>query len=106
MRQVIGNLLTNAAKFTPAGGQVTIEVRPSGTWAVIRVSDTGAGILPDELPHLTERFYRGHGSERVSGSGIGLAIVDELVRAHHGTIGIASELGNGTQVTVEIPRQA
>jgi signal transduction histidine kinase len=105
LRQVITNLLTNAAKFTPAGGQVTIEVRPSGDSAVIRVSDTGVGISANELPHLTERFYRAHGSERVSGSGIGLAIVDELVRAHQGTIDIASELGEGTQVTIEIPRE-
>jgi signal transduction histidine kinase len=104
MRQVITNLLTNAAKFTPAGGQVTIEVRPSGDRAVVRVSDTGAGIPPDDLPHLTERFYRGHGSERVGGSGIGLAIVDELVRAHQGTVDISSELGEGTRVTIEIPR--
>ena len=105
MRQVISNVLTNAAKFTPAGGQVTIEVHPSGAWGVIRVSDTGPGIPPDELPHLTERFYRGHGSERVGGSGIGLAIVDELVHAHHGTLGIASELGRGTQVRIAIPRE-
>src|SRR5262249_42448512 len=90
MRQVIINLLTNAAKFTPAGGQVTIEVRPSGDQAVIRVSDTGSGIHPDELPHLTDLFYRGHGSEGVSGSGVGLAIVNELVRAHQGTISFAS----------------
>jgi len=105
MRQIISNVLTNAAKFTPAGGQVTIEVRPSGAWAIVRVTDTGPGIAPDELPHLTERFYRAHGSERVSGSGIGLAIVDELVHAHHGTLGIVSELGQGTQVTIAIPRQ-
>ena len=106
MRQILTNLLTNAAKFTPAGGQVTIEVRPAGDWAVVRVSDTGVGIPCDELPHLTERFYRGHGTDRVSGSGIGLAIVDELVGAHLGNIDIVSQLGKGTQVTIEIPREA
>lgn len=104
MRQVITNLLTNAAKFTPAGGEVTIQTRPSGQSAVVRVSDTGPGIPPEELPHLTERFYRGHGAKRIGGSGIGLAIVEELVRAHHGTIDIASQLGEGTQITIEIPR--
>lgn len=103
MRQVITNLLTNAAKFTPEGGEVTIQTRQSGPSAVLHVRDTGPGIAPEELPHLTERFYRGHGSERIGGSGIGLAIVEELVRAHHGTIDIASQLGRGTQVTVEIP---
>ena len=105
MRQVITNLLSNAAKFTPAGGEVTIEARPSGESAIVRVSDTGPGIPPEELPHLTERFYRGHGSEGVGGSGIGLAIVDELVRAHQGTIDIASQVGHGTQITIEIPRE-
>jgi two-component system sensor histidine kinase BaeS len=105
MRQIITNLLTNTAKFTAAGGQVTIEVRPAGYQAVVRVSDTGIGIRPDDLPHLTERFFRGHGSERIGGSGIGLTIVDELVRAHRGTVDIASELGEGTQVTITIPRE-
>lgn len=105
MRQVITNLLTNAAKFTPASGEVTIQTRQSGRSAVLRVSDTGPGIAPEELPHLTERFYRGHGSEQIGGSGIGLAVVEELVRAHHGTIEIMSQLGRGTQVTVEIPRE-
>ena len=105
MRQVITNILTNAAKFTPRGGEVTIETRPSGQSAVVRVTDTGPGIPPEELPHLTERFYRGHGSERIGGSGIGLTIVEELVRAHHGTIDIASQLGEGTQITIELPRE-
>lgn len=105
MRQIITNLLTNAAKFTPEGGEVTIETGPSGQLAVVRVSDTGPGIPAEELPHLTERFYRGHGSERIGGSGIGLAIVEELVRAHHGTIDIASQLGEGTRITIEIPRE-
>jgi signal transduction histidine kinase len=105
MRQVIMNLLTNAAKFTPEGGLVTIETHPSGQLAVVRVSDTGSGIPADELPHLTERFYRGHGSEQVGGSGIGLAIVEELVRAHQGTIHISSQLGKGTQITIELPRE-
>lgn len=103
MRQVITNLLTNAAKFTPEGGEVTIQTRQSGRSAVLCVSDTGPGIPAEELPHLTERFYRGHGADRTGGSGIGLAIVEELVRAHHGTIDIASQLGEGTQITIEIP---
>jgi two-component system sensor histidine kinase BaeS len=105
MQQIISNLLTNAAKFTPAGGQVTIETCTSGDRAVVRVSDTGVGIPAEDLPHLTERYYRGHGSERISGSGIGLAIVDELVRAHGGTIDIASQPGEGTQVTIALPRE-
>jgi signal transduction histidine kinase len=105
IREVILNLLTNAAKFTPAGGQVTIETRRSGDRAVIRVSDTGIGIPPEDLPHLTKQFYRGRGVAQISGSGLGLAIVDELVRAHRGTIDIASQPSRGTQVTIKIPSE-
>ena len=106
MRDVIMNLLTNAAKFTPAGGTVVIETRPSARMAVLRVSDTGIGIPPDELAHVSERFWRGQNSAEVAGSGIGLAIVDELVRGHHGTMVITSEPGTGTQVTITLPRTA
>ena len=106
MRDVITNLLTNAAKFTPPGGTVVMETRPSGRMALLRVSDTGIGIPPDELAHVSERFFRGQNSAEVTGSGIGLAIVDELVRGHHGTMAIASEPGTGTQVTITLPRTA
>ncbi len=103
MREVITNLLTNAAKFTPAGGQVVLETSRSDDIAVLTVSDTGAGIAADELPRLTERFYRGRGSAGVSGSGIGLAIVEELIRAHHATLDIVSTPGKGTRVTIRLP---
>jgi signal transduction histidine kinase len=72
--------------------------------AMLRVSDTGVGVPPEDLPHLSERFYRGRGSADVSGSGIGLTIVDELVRGHHGSLDIASQPGQGTQVTILLPR--
>ena len=104
MHDVITNLLTNAAKFTPAGGTVVIETRPSGKLALLRVTDTGIGIPPEELAHVSERFFRGQNSAEVAGSGIGLAIVDELVRGHHGTMVIASERDTGTQVTITLPR--
>jgi len=71
--------------------------------AVLRVSDTGVGIPPHELSHVSERFWRGQNSAEVAGSGIGLAIVDELVRGHHGTMVITSEPGTGTQVTITLP---
>jgi two-component system, OmpR family, sensor histidine kinase BaeS len=103
MREVVTNLLTNAVKFTPAGGVVVLETASSGGKAILRVSDSGVGIPPDELPHVAERFYRGSGAAQISGSGIGLAVVAELVRGHHGKLDIASEPGNGTKVTVEIP---
>lgn len=103
MREVVTNLLTNAIKFTPSGGSVVLETTSSRGMAILRVSDSGVGIPPDELPHVAERFYRGGGASQVSGSGIGLAVVAELVRGHHGKLDIASEPGKGTQVTVEIP---
>jgi signal transduction histidine kinase len=71
---------------------------------MIRVSDTGIGIRPDDLPRVSERFFRAQNSPGVPGSGIGLAIVDELVRGHYGTLSIASEPGQGTRVTITLPR--
>ncbi|HET7016495.1 MAG TPA: HAMP domain-containing sensor histidine kinase [Streptosporangiaceae bacterium] len=103
MHEVIVNLLTNALKFTPAEGQVTLETRLDGDSGELRVTDTGVGIPPDELPHIAERFFRGQRSAEVAGSGIGLTIVDELVRAHRGTLEFASQPGQGTTVTVRLP---
>jgi two-component system sensor histidine kinase BaeS len=104
MREMVTNLLTNAVKFTPKGGRVMLETGPAGDMAMLRVSDTGVGVPPEDLPHLSERFYRGRESADVSGSGIGLTIVDELVRGHHGSLDIASQPGQGTQVTILLPR--
>jgi two-component system, OmpR family, sensor histidine kinase BaeS len=103
MHEVVVNLLTNALKFTSAEGQVTLETRQTGTLGLLKVADTGVGIPPDELPHVAERFFRGQRSAQVAGSGIGLAIVAELVRAHHGSISFESQPGQGTTVTVTLP---
>ena len=105
IQDVVSNLLINALKFTPAGGRVTVQTGRNGdNQAMLRVSDTGIGIPADELPHVTERFFRGHRSAGIAGgSGIGMAIVSELVRAHHGDLAISSEEGKGTQVTVTLP---
>jgi two-component system sensor histidine kinase BaeS len=106
MGQVVVNLLSNAVKFTPAGGSVTVETgpAPSARFAMLRVSDTGIGIAAQDLPFVTQRFFRGQRAAEVSGSGIGLAVVDQLVRLHNGHMEIASEPGRGTQVTVMLPR--
>jgi two-component system sensor histidine kinase BaeS len=104
LRQIALNLLTNAAKFTPAGGQVTVTVRAVDGRAELAVSDTGVGIEPDELPCIFDRFWRGRHSAGAAGTGIGLAIVAELTRAHGGTIEVHSEVGTGTTVTVSLPR--
>ena len=105
MREVITNLLTNALKFTRADGTVVIETsRDEGGSARLLVSDTGIGIPSDELPRVTERFFRGQRSaEMATGSGIGLTIVAELVRAQNGTLCISSEPGKGTQAIITLP---
>ena len=106
MHEIAVNLLTNALKFTPQG-RVTLqtgqEQRDGQEVAVLRVIDTGVGVPAAELPRLSERFFRGQRSADVAGSGIGLTIVAELVRAHQGTIEFASEPGRGTEVTVRVP---
>ncbi len=103
MHEVVVNLLTNALKFTPAGGQVTLETGRSDKTGRLRVIDTGIGIPADELPHVSERFFRGQRSGDVAGSGIGLTIVAELVRAHHGSLNITSQPDRGTTVSVTLP---
>lgn len=102
--QIVANLLSNALKFTPAAGIVKVELRADGPWAAIRVSDSGPGIPPDELPHVFDRFFRGR-SARPSGSGIGLTVVRELVEAQGGDVEVTSTPGQGATFTVRLPRQ-
>ncbi len=104
--KIILNLLSNAFKFT-FDGEIGVSVRPAadGAHAEVLVHDTGTGIPADELPHLFERFRRIEGARGRSfeGSGIGLALVQELVKRHGGSIGVASELGHGTTFTITLP---
>jgi two-component system, OmpR family, sensor histidine kinase BaeS len=103
LHQVITNLLTNALKFTPSGGRVTIATRQAGLDAVLQVIDSGAGIPAEDLPHIFDRFWRGRQAAQISGSGIGLAIAAELARAHGGRLTASSEPGQGTQLTLTLP---
>jgi signal transduction histidine kinase len=103
LHQVVTNLLTNALKFTPAGGTVTIDCGRSDGQAVLHVADTGPGIAAADLPRIFDRFWRGRQALRTSGSGIGLAIAAELTRAHGGTLAAASEPGQGTVMTLTLP---
>jgi len=103
LHQVITNLLTNALKFTPAGGRVTLSTGPAGGKCVLQVTDTGIGIPADELPHIFDRFWRGQQAAHVSGSGIGLSVATELARAHGGRLTAGSEPGHGTQMTLTLP---
>lgn len=105
LHQIITNLLTNAVKLTPAGGTVTVRVGPSGDGIVeLVVADTGPGIDPDELAHVFDRFWRGRASGGTDGSGVGLTVVAELVRAHEAEIEVASTPGAGAAFTVRFPR--
>jgi two-component system, OmpR family, sensor histidine kinase BaeS len=104
MHQVVTNLLGNALKFTPAGGTVTIRTWQDGLSAVLEVADTGIGIPAAELPRIFDRFWRGQAAAQTSGSGIGLAIAAELASAHGGTLTAASEPGEGTRLTLSLPR--
>ena len=106
MHQIITNLLGNALKFTPSGGRVKLQAGPSDGCAVLSVSDTGPGIAPDELPLIFHRFWRGKAAAAAAGSGIGLAVVAELVRAHDGRVEVTSTSAQGTQVRVSLPLAA
>jgi two-component system sensor histidine kinase BaeS len=103
LHQVVTNLLTNAVKFTPAGGTVTIDCGTADGQAVLHVADTGPGIPAADLPRIFDRFWRGRQALRTSGSGIGLAIAAELTRAHGGKLTAASEGGQGTEMTLTLP---
>lgn len=105
LEQVVRNLLTNAAKFAPAGSTIEVHVRAAGTDAVAEVLDRGPGFPADELPHVFERFWRGSQAGRTGGSGIGLAVVAEVVAAHGGTVAAANRTGGGARLTVRLPRE-
>lgn len=105
LRQVVTNLVSNAAKFTPAGGRVAVTLEQRDGDVELVVADTGVGIPEDELPRVFERFFRGAGS-RGEGSGIGLAVAAELVAAHGGRISVDSRPGHGSRFLVRLPGHA
>jgi len=100
IRGVLGNLLSNAIRYTPAGGIVTVSAGRADDHVTIAVRDTGAGIPAELEPRIFERFVKGAGSP---GSGLGLAIAKDVVTAHGGTIGVESEMGKGTEVHFTLP---
>ncbi|RUL84924.1 sensor histidine kinase [Tautonia sociabilis] len=105
IRQVFDNLLDNAVKYTPAGGEVAVTARREGGRAVIEVRDTGVGIAGDALPRIFDRFYRADPSRsrRTGGTGLGLSIARAVVERHEGTIGVESDPGVGSTFRVAIP---
>jgi signal transduction histidine kinase len=106
VRQVLLALLDNALKHTPAGGSIRVEARPQGKQVQITVGDTGSGIAPEHQARVFERFYQVDGarSQDKSGSGLGLTIAKALVEAQGGLIRVESQVGQGTRVTVLLPR--
>ena len=103
--QVLQNLVQNAIKYSPAGGEVRLQVEQHNATVRIAVSDTGIGIPQTELPHLFQRFYRASNVDerQISGLGVGLYVVKELVTLHGGTIDVVSEEGHGSTFTITLP---
>jgi signal transduction histidine kinase len=105
MQQVLGNLVSNALRYTPAGGEIALRGDVVDGQVALRVEDSGSGIAPDDLPFIFERFYRGDRSRHDSTgeSGLGLPIAKSLIEMHQGIISVASQLGQGTTFTISLP---
>jgi signal transduction histidine kinase len=105
LRKVVDNLLANALKFTPTGGSITVSLSSSEEQVVLRVADTGIGIAPEHQERIFERFYQVNGStqRRYGGSGLGLALIKEIVEAHGGMVTVDSRLGQGSTFEVWLP---
>ena len=104
LHQAVGNLLANTARYCRKGDTVTLRVMTDGGDAVLTVADTGPGIPAEELPHIFDRLWRGRAAEQIAGSGIGLALVREIVTSHGGTVHAASAPGEGTVISLRLPR--
>lgn len=103
LHQVVTNVLVNAEKFTPSGGRIDVALTAGSGEATLRIVDTGVGIAVDDQPHVFERFWRGANAERATGSGVGLAVVATLMRAHGGSVTVDSQVGAGTAVSLTFP---
>ena len=101
LRQVFLNIIDNALKYTPEGGNIIVQIKNDITHITVLVSDTGCGIAPEDLPKVKGKFYKAN--QNVGGNGIGLAVADEIVQMHGGTLDIESGIGVGTTVKIQIP---
>jgi two-component system phosphate regulon sensor histidine kinase PhoR len=105
LRSAFGNLVSNAVRYTPSGGRISLSWRVQEEGAVFEVSDTGIGIAAEHLPRLTERFYRvdRSRSRETGGTGLGLAIVKHVLLRHHGRLQVDSALGQGSRFSAWLP---
>lgn len=101
IRQVFINIIDNAIKYSGSGGVINVEANVSANRIAISVSDSGCGISEADLPKVKQRFYKANNTVR--GSGIGLAVADEIISMHEGSLDIESKLGVGTTVTITLP---
>ena len=105
LRQIVINLLHNSIKYTPSGGQVSVQAKLQDDYVQLEVRDTGIGIAPGEIPKIFVRFYRGRPApgNMFSGAGLGLTIVDQLTRRCGGSISVTSRVGAGSTFKVLLP---
>jgi signal transduction histidine kinase len=107
VKQVLFNLLTNAVKFTPEGGAISVSARRADGWAEVAVADTGVGIAPEEQSRVFEEFGQARSASGQSeGTGLGLTLCQRFVELHGGTIAVESQVGQGSTFTVGLPVQA
>jgi heavy metal sensor kinase len=104
MRQVLGNLLDNAIKYTPDGGRVYISADETGQRLVVHVRDSGIGIPPTQISKIWDRLYRGDQSRSQKGLGLGLSLVKAVIKAHGGEVGVESEPGKGSTFSIFLPK--
>jgi two-component system sensor histidine kinase BaeS len=102
---VLENLVRNALRYTPTGGAITLSAERDQAAVLLKITDTGAGIPAQDLPHIFDRFYRADQSRQQieNESGLGLAIAKSFVKAHGGKITVESELGGGSMFTIRLP---
>jgi len=107
MVQVLGNLMSNALRYTPPGGQITLSARQSDNQVQISITDTGVGIAAEDLPYVFERSFRGDKARThpAGETGLGLSIAKSLVQVQGGTISVESEPGKGTTFTIRFPAE-
>ncbi len=103
LERALANLIANALKYTPAGGHVRVDLRSSNHTLYVTVADNGQGIPEKDLPHIFEKFYRVDQHRGAEGTGLGLAMVKSIIRAHNGTVSVRSQEGKGSTFTMALP---